>query len=93
MCPRNRPLRILYFNPRTPGGVRRADDKFTIIEETISIHAPRAGCDTGLRKTAGESKISIHAPRAGCDPVNPIRHNFHLPISIHAPRAGCDERR
>ena len=34
----------------------------------ISIHAPRAGCDFGLRRrTATSRTISIHAPRAGCD--------------------------
>ena len=35
---------------------------------TISIHAPRAGCDLARQRVvAGAVRISIHAPRAGCD--------------------------
>ena len=56
---------------------------------SISIHAPRAGCDHGLVLDAWHGVISIHAPRAGCD-----AHGLHravlVHISIHAPRAGCD---
>ena len=33
----------------------------------ISIHAPRAGCDSNMRHPARRFLISIHAPRAGCD--------------------------
>ena len=34
----------------------------------VSIHAPRAGCDTSLAAWgAFSSLVSIHAPRAGCD--------------------------
>ena len=33
----------------------------------ISIHAPRAGCDTLPREIFDVVLISIHAPRAGCD--------------------------
>ena len=56
---------------------------------TISIHAPREGCDARQRTQSAKSIISIHAPREGCDGM--VRH---LPptevISIHAPREGCD---
>ena len=34
-----------YFNPRTPCGVRQALFRFGIKPDTISIHAPLAGCD------------------------------------------------
>ena len=34
-----------YFNPRTPGGVRRKYISFALILYPISIHAPRVGCD------------------------------------------------
>ena len=38
-----------YFNPRTPRGVR--PDKYTAMSKytSISIHAPREGCDTLIR--------------------------------------------
>ena len=39
--------------------------------QTISIHAPREGCDN-LPKTCNEwFLISIHAPREGCDSGSP----------------------
>ena len=34
---------------------------------SISIHAPRAGCDLQLFRVVLADQISIHAPRAGCD--------------------------
>ena len=34
---------------------------------TVSIHAPRAGRDTGARGLDSPSAVSIHAPRAGRD--------------------------
>ena len=36
----------LYFNPRTPCGVRRVVQTSLALNYSISIHAPRAGCDT-----------------------------------------------
>ncbi len=35
-----------YFNPRTPRGVRRQGANLPVIAMSISIHAPREGCDT-----------------------------------------------
>ena len=61
---------------------------------TISIHAPRAGCDDFMRVYDGKNyRISIHAPRAGCDAVCPRAAFDVWIISIHAPRAGCDVER
>ena len=61
--------------------------------ETISIHAPRAGCDVKFpRKPRTAFAISIHAPRAGCDALIETAPNIDK-ISIHAPRAGCDSNR
>ena len=37
---------------------------------TISIHAPREGCDFAPRNDGGMWVISIHAPREGCDCQN-----------------------
>ena len=36
---------ICYFNPRTPCGVRPCHTLPAMPSQTISIHAPRAGCD------------------------------------------------
>ena len=60
------------------------------INMTISIHAPRVGCDS-LTAYARESAnhISIHAPRVGCDWFNVSKSDTWI-ISIHAPRVGCD---
>ena len=62
-----------------------------LLPHTISIHAPREGCDARCQ-TSREvgALISIHAPREGCDP-SIIRESFFDIISIHAPREGCDE--
>ena len=43
--------RIWNFNPRTPGGVRQ-DASINALRLTISIHAPREGCDGGQRHQA-----------------------------------------
>ena len=58
-------------------------------QRVISIHAPRAGCDTIFGGGTWEQIISIHAPRAGCDFIVPVDF-MSFRISIHAPRAGCD---
>ena len=58
------------FNPRTPRGVRqeRLDGMRKLY--TISIHAPREGCDLRLERDIAQTVyISIHAPREGCDDV------------------------
>ena len=56
-----------YFNPRTPCGVRRQSLLYSVLSSSISIHAPRAGCDSETLSRHAVSYISIHAPRAGCD--------------------------
>ena len=60
---------LIYFNPRTPCGVRPLKRVQLFHSCVISIHAPLAGCD---QKSSGPSQsrwISIHAPLAGCDCV------------------------
>ena len=59
------------FNPRTPCGVRLRDAMWQFGYWFISIHAPRAGCDSPDQRRRHYVVISIHAPRAGCD-----YHNF-----------------
>ena len=34
---------------------------------TVSIHAPREGCDGSKEAIPEEAKVSIHTPREGCD--------------------------
>ena len=39
------PLGAKCFNSRTPGGVRRKESEWIKAVTTVSIHAPREGCD------------------------------------------------
>ncbi len=36
---------------------------------TVSIHAPREGCDINSNDNNNNGTVSIHAPREGCDSV------------------------
>ena len=61
-------FRTENFNPRTPCGVRLRSKKELRALIRISIHAPRAGCDSHTaEQLQPHTEISIHAPRAGCD--------------------------
>ena len=57
------------FNSRTPGGVRPAISFDQVARKTVSIHAPREGCDSLQQPAQRVRKVSIHAPREGCDEV------------------------
>ena len=90
-CPPG-PDRGIYFNPRTPCGVRRQP---LLSHRSTHNFNPRTPC--GVRRFPNHGvdspnlRISIHAPRAGCDLTEEINAVSSL-ISIHAPRAGCDMR-
>ena len=59
---------LLDFNPRPPRGGRRVWVGIVMINQMISIHAPREGGDYYYRNRAPEiNLISIHAPREGGD--------------------------
>ena len=58
----------VYFNPRTPWGVRQCSLGPLHRPVDISIHAPRGGCDSGRTFVSRYFTISIHAPLTGCDP-------------------------
>ena len=80
----------MYFNPRTPCGVRLCQAKSTPKIIHISIHAPRAGCDQTDWRYVSDVELfqSTH-------PVRGATRRWRSPrrrctISIHAPRAGCD---
>ena len=77
------------FNSRTPCGVRRTYSAKPLPPTSVSIHAPRVGCDRSLVYTSTYLLVSIHAPRVGCDIVKIIKACFWT-VSIHAPRVGCD---
>ena len=78
------------FNPRTPCGVRHASGKIVVKTETISIHAPLAGCDM-------DNPLFFHLlylfqsthPLRGATSCAYASPGF-IAISIHAPLAGCD---
>ena len=85
-----RPVNV-YFNPRTPCGVRREDSVTMKLSEIFqSTHPLRGATGTLQSGTVGEG-ISIHAPLAGCDETVTYE-KARLYISIHAPLAGCDKR-
>ena len=80
----------LYFNPRTPCGVRLRAAESNNQHRHISIHAPRAGCDFLLRLVFQPLKLfqSTHPVRGATPKIDTDR--CIEGISIHAPRAGCD---
>ena len=83
----------LYFNPRTPRGVRRAGAGCSGGGQPIfqSTH-PARGATWRSLDAMEPIVISIHAPREGCDRAGTETHQSGQPISIHAPREGCDSK-
>ena len=81
---------LLYFNPRTPRGVRRYLTATLDAQTSISIHAPREGCDEsacGCSRPGGRFQ-STHPARGATD--FRLASDRAVYISIHAPREGCD---
>ena len=79
---------LIYFNPRSPHGERRAYDK-PFWGVCISIHAPRTGSDEERIDRPRHSAISIHAPRTGSDLLwcaPPWRGGDFNPRSPHGER-------
>ena len=60
-------LAILYFNPRSPRGLRHFSQEATVTSHSISIHAAQEGCDRIVKTFAVNLHISIHAAQEGCD--------------------------
>ena len=61
-------LRLTFrFNSRTPGGVRPQSPTIGTLSLSVSIHAPREGCDAKSAYFFSSPEVSIHAPREGCD--------------------------
>ena len=61
-------LSLVYFNPRTPRGVRHPVPLCLHLHrlEFQSTH-PARGATAGRPRSAARAAISIHAPREGCD--------------------------
>ena len=84
------PYGITDFNPRSPCGERQKSTWDYKLLESISIHAPRAGCFFSpvlfyLLKLVFQSTL----PMRGATNGNNERGNNDN-ISIHAPHAGSD---
>ena len=82
------------FNPRTPRGVRRATTDQGMTPRTISIHAPREGCDGWLlRSSVGSALFQSTHPARGATASAvvikfPVCHfNPHTPRGVRRP--GC----
>ena len=88
--------RRIYFNPRSPRGERRDDDKAMNDRWKISIHAPRGGSDTGQQIDAFIAQIFQSTLPAGgatglsrrrCGPpkhFNPRSPRGERPITFRA---------
>ena len=77
------------FYPRTPSGVRQADELDLLELEQISIHALQAECDMEQsRKGYGKGVISIHALQAECD-SNHLAYSVPISkfLSTHSKRS------
>ncbi len=83
----------LYFNPRTPHGVRRDKINLTDDQAAISIHAPHTGCDSrGAAICRPSVAFQSTHPTRGATAASCTRREQRQ-ISIHAPHTGCDDRR
>ena len=82
--------RDVYFNPRTPCGVRPADGaEIPAIQRFQSTH-PLRGATYRTGAAGRTERISIHAPLAGCD-----RRSWKTAAACHDfnPRTPCGVRR
>ena len=80
----------LYFNPRSPSGLRLELADITGIDMTISIHAARVGCDNDAKALITPENIfqSTQPEWAATDAERTT--GTITSISIHAARVGCD---
>ena len=57
----------MYFNPRTPRGVRRERSMKEIKQAVFQSTHPAWGATVEAKADLKKAAISIHAPRVGCD--------------------------
>ena len=78
------------FNSRTPGGVRQPCCVVAVVKTSVSIHAPREGCDLLLLLVL-PLLISFNSRTPGGVRLKRRRTIINaINVSIHAPREGCD---
>ena len=66
---------LIYFNPRSPRGLRLVPPEHFEIFTAISIHAAQEGCDRwGDVQSKKVTSISIHAAQEGCDKAALLQH-------------------
>ena len=79
----------MYFNPRTPCGVRQESVQDSIESQIFQSTHPMRGATFRDRSLVRIIFISIHAPHAGCDVAqglrDRVRHDFN-------PRTPCGVR-
>ena len=90
-APRKPYLTFLYFNPRTPRGVRRHERRSGRFHFPFQSTHPAWGATPDIRRDNGTALyFNPRTPRGvRRDRGKNIRHEVR--ISIHAPRVGCDE--
>ena len=66
--------------------------KITQLNTTVSIHAPRAGCDFSVSLIIHREAVSIHAPRAGCDIDMSASRSIHVRFQFTHPVRGATGR-
>ena len=83
---------LACFNPRSPGGERRANEVYGYSSHQVSIHAPQAGSDDNVElPQMGDTWFQSTLPRRGATAIcRSSRSGFG--VSIHAPQAGSDSR-
>ena len=80
----------IRFNSRTPGGVRHFHVIIGRYLDSVSIHAPREGCDPNLAKAPVILLMfQFTHPGRGAT-ISKSLPTPRLSVSIHAPREGCD---
>ena len=82
--------RLVYFNPRTPCGVRLKYNCTRLGVTVFQSTHPLRGATTPIRHLQQYVLISIHAPLAGCDAPS---HALATHSSHFNPRTPCGVRR
>ena len=83
---------LLGFNSRTPGGVRHKLTDRKRIEDLVSIHAPREGCDRHDQNERDKQHRFNSRTPGGVRRARGLSIVHTVNVSIHAPREGCDHR-
>ena len=90
LYPLDEVLSSYRFNSRTPRGVRLKSTVPLRLTSTVSIHAPRVGCDPTIPQEAfGHKEFQFTHPAWGATYISSKWQNGFV-VSIHAPRVGCD---